>query len=298
MPLDDNVFRSIVEESIDAVVAINFDGDIIFWNHAAGHMFGYTEIEVLGKHMHDILPTQNLRPKAKQSFTEFQKTGHGFLVGNFIKATALHKDGHQINIQFGINTTKTKGETITYAFIRDISHIMDMREKQSKLESEVATDELTHILSRRAFIDQSNGAFSMAQRHQEPFSFLMLDIDHFKFVNDEYGHYAGDIVLEKFVQAISIIIRNEDIFGRVGGEEFAITMAKTTKQVAMNIAERIRKEIEIVELDHLDPPYNITVSIGLSSLAKDDKELIDVTKRADDALYIAKKRGRNCVGLL
>lgn len=119
----------------------------------------------------------------------------------------------------------------------------------------------------------------------------MLDIDHFKSVNDIYGHDAGDQVLGKLVEQVLSLIRKVDIFARWGGEEFVILLPKTGKEEAVILVERIRQHIEAYEFDH---PRHITISLGLSFLEKDDTRE-SIVKRADDALYQAKQSGRNRV---
>lgn len=119
----------------------------------------------------------------------------------------------------------------------------------------------------------------------------MLDIDHFKSVNDIYGHDAGDQVLGKLVEQVLSLIRKVDIFARWGGKEFGILLPKTNKEEAVILAERIRQHIEAYEFDHLQ---HITISLGLSFLEKDDTRE-SLVKRADDALYQAKQSGRNRV---
>lgn len=293
--LDNIIFKSIVRESVNAIIVTDNDGLIIFWNESAADMFGYTESEVLGKYVHDFLPAHDLREKANQSFIEFKKMGHGPLVRRLITAKALKKNGDMFDVQFNINTMMHEGKLVICAFIHDISNIVDMQAKQAKLESLVSIDELTGILNRRAFIDRSEEGFSLAKRHQEPFSFVMMDIDHFKRVNDQYGHHAGDIALKRFVNCVSGMIRYEDIFGRIGGEEFCIAMNKTPRDFAFSSAERIRKTIEAMDISAENNKFRITVSIGLSESEKGDQELISVRERADKALYMAKDYGRNQV---
>jgi diguanylate cyclase (GGDEF)-like protein/PAS domain S-box-containing protein len=294
--LNNDVFNSIVAQSIDAIVIIEHDGDIIYWNDASRKIFGYTEEEVLGRHMHDFLPTENLRAEANEKFEEFKHTGKGLLVGNFIQATALHKEGRVIDVQFGINSVVCDNKKYIYAFIRDISAIIDLHDSYEKLEARATTDELTGILNRRAFIEHSEDIFSMARRHREAFSFLMLDVDNFKAINDQHGHLVGDLALKSFVDIVSGMIRAEDVFGRFGGEEFCISMLRTTDQIAFNSAERIRKAVAENLLCHNDLRLDLTVSIGISSKIADETcSLHELMARADTAMYRAKKEGRNTV---
>lgn len=295
---NNNMFKKIIEQSVDAIVVANKDGCIVLWNKSAETLFGYIEEEVLGRYVHDFLPTDNLKEKADVSFQKFKETGHSSITGNFIKGTALAKNGNVINVQFSLSPITSNSGKLICAFIRDITDIIDLLNTKTKLESQASTDELTGILNRRAFMQHSETAFRTAVRHKEPFSFLMLDLDNFKEINDQYGHHAGDFSLEKFTETISNIIRIEDIFGRIGGEEFCITMAKTDKEIAFKTAERIRKAVDAMQISFARIKFKITVSIGLATAEKKDKSLDSIAKRADKTLYKAKASGRNrvCLG--
>ena len=140
-----------------------------------------------------------------------------------------------------------------------------------------------------------DGEIRRARRFKEELSLLMLDIDHFKKVNDQYGHLAGDDVLEELARLIRQNIRDVDAVGRYGGEEFIIILPKTDLSSALNVAERIRKAIEMAGIkDSEGNVFSITVSQGLSSHepGEDKHSLIS---RGDDALYVAKENGRNWV---
>ncbi|SMN12022.1 GGDEF domain protein [uncultured Candidatus Thioglobus sp.] len=293
--LSDIIFRGVIQNVNQAVVIADHAGNVLYLNFATELLFGYSEAELLGKHVHDIFPTYNLRKKANLAFKKFQKTGNGELLGNFLRATALHKDGRAIDIQFTINTVETDGKTFIFSLIQDISDIIDMDNKNSLLETLATTDELTRIFNRRAFFTQAGSAFSLAIRHKEPFSFLMIDLDHFKNINDKYGHDAGDHALQEFADIVSRAIRSEDIFGRIGGEEFCIAMVKTAKEVALVTAERIRKKIAESKISYEGSICDMTISIGLSVITTENDKLSDVLKRADKALYEAKDAGRNKV---
>lgn len=291
---DDLVYRSIVENSVDAVVIINRSGDIISWNAAAERMFGYNSSEVIGKYVHDILPSHDLREKANKSFNKFKIKGTGPLVGKVLQVRGLKKNGDEIHVQFSFNTVEVKGELFAFAFLRDISELISLQEK---LTHQATIDELTNILNRRAFLKQAEAAYSMSIRHKEPLTLLMMDIDFFKEINDQYGHQAGDIALQEFAKNISEIIRTEDIFGRVGGEEFFLALLKTPINIAVDMAERIRLAIEGVTITTSNLCFRLTVSIGITSIEKGDSSLQEMQNRCDKALYEAKKAGRNRVVL-
>ena len=167
----------------------------------------------------------------------------------------------------------------------------------SKLKDLANTDDLTKIDNRRRFLLMATQYFHTAKRNKMELHILSLDIDFFKHVNDTYGHAMGDEVLKFFCNHIKELIRQSDLFGRIGGEEFCICIQNTPLEGARILAEKIRGHIER-ETGNSQALPAITVSIGISSLHEDDQEVFDIMKRSDQALYIAKRNGRNQVQIL
>jgi diguanylate cyclase (GGDEF)-like protein len=167
---------------------------------------------------------------------------------------------------------------------------------QQQLYESATRDALTGAYNRRFFIDALDKDFSHAIRHETPLSIVMLDLDHFKRVNDTWGHPAGDHVLQHLSATIERAIRNDDLFCRIGGEEFAILMRDTAERNACLFAERIRALIEQTKFTVDDTDIPVTISIGVSTLKsvihKDPQALL---ADADRYLYQAKGRGRNRV---
>jgi len=157
------------------------------------------------------------------------------------------------------------------------------------------TDPLTKLGNRRSFFDISTQLLKLAHRDNDQMTLMMLDIDLFKKVNDTYGHLKGDEVLKFFVKNTQSQLRQSDIFSRFGGEEFIILLPRTTLDEAKLVAEKIRRHIERTTYIDDDNSINITVSIGIADLLKDDTRIEDIIQRADNALFIAKRKGRNRV---
>ena len=170
-------------------------------------------------------------------------------------------------------------------------------EEKKKLEKilllKASTDSLTGILNRRSFFETCAKEVQITKRYKHNLSFIIIDIDYFKNINDTYGHLNGDIVLNDIVYVIKNTIRTTDVFGRIGGEEFAVLMPETKQEDAVNLAERIRKNIAVNESILEDNIINVTVSIGLSFMREEDAIIQTVLRRADLALFKAKERGRN-----
>jgi diguanylate cyclase (GGDEF)-like protein len=157
------------------------------------------------------------------------------------------------------------------------------------------TDPLTGAANRRHFIEASLGEIDRARRFDRPVSFLMLDADHFKAINDTYGHAAGDAALQGLFATIRSVSRKADIWGRLGGEEFGALLVETDLPDAVQFAERLRQTIAQSTIHHDGVDIRMTVSIGVTSVLKDGDGLDGAFKLADALMYRAKQSGRNRV---
>jgi diguanylate cyclase (GGDEF)-like protein/PAS domain S-box-containing protein len=175
---------------------------------------------------------------------------------------------------------------------RDITEQKWMEQELVRLAK---TDPLTGAANRRHVTELATAEFFRAKRHGRELSAVMIDIDHFKEVNDTYGHDADDDVLKLLVSICLKELRGGDLFGRYGGEEFVAILTETDMTRALQVAERLRIEIAGQVLERSDRQINITVSLGVSELETEDTDFQDLLKRADQALYRAKTAGRNCV---
>ena len=155
-------------------------------------------------------------------------------------------------------------------------------------------DSLTGIKNRAAFNETIKREVELAQRHGNPLSMIMLDIDHFKKFNDNYGHHVGDCVLKKLAQCTNESIRGTDLLYRYGGEEFIVLLPNTDDKGAYRLAQRIRRKIEKAECECDNQKIKLTISAGVSSLTKKENAH-DLFVKADSALYTAKADGRNLV---
>jgi diguanylate cyclase (GGDEF)-like protein len=160
------------------------------------------------------------------------------------------------------------------------------------------TDELTGLPNRRAFFEAAEAERARAVRYRSQMAVLMLDIDNFKLVNDTHGHRAGDLVLMHLGETFGVVLREIDVLGRVGGEEFAILLPETGLASAAEVAGRLRAAVEAASVPRPEgTPLRITISIGVACL-QGDENLDTLVSRADTALYQAKRDGRNCVRVL
>jgi diguanylate cyclase (GGDEF)-like protein len=165
-------------------------------------------------------------------------------------------------------------------------------ERTAELEKLAYTDSLTGINNRSAFLQASNEELSRSRRLSYDVGVMMLDLDHFKAINDIYGHDAGDKVLKQVSQAMSNCLRKEDTLGRIGGEEFAIITPGADKGAMHKLASRLQQSIALLNFSFLPEDKNITVSIGYTRVSNDE-DFKAALKRADEHLYTAKASGRN-----
>ena len=186
------------------------------------------------------------------------------------------------------------GSFLSYVYTKKVTDYENSLKKQNnRLSLLASTDYLTGIMNRRMFNEISEHDFQTAQKNDLNLTLLLLDLDHFKKINDTYGHQAGDQLLIQFVNSIEKILNKSDIFARIGGEEFAILLSQMNSDDAYIFAEKIRKEVENIIIDYKGQAVSVTTSIGISENSNSDISFNDIFSRADIALYQAKDEGRN-----
>jgi diguanylate cyclase (GGDEF)-like protein/PAS domain S-box-containing protein len=280
-------FRSIAEAAVDAIILADSDGNIIFWNKSAQNIFGYTEVEILGKPLTILMPEQ-YRESHQKGLEHLNSTSESKYLGRMNELYGLGKDGNSFPIELSVSMSKIKGKTLYSGIVRNITR---RKQLENDLEKLATTDRLTQAFNRTKFQEVIERELERAKRYFHPFSVVMFDIDHFKRVNDTYGHAIGDSVLQILTKIVKENLREIDYLVRWGGEEFIFITPETDVEKAIVLAERIRKAIETYKFDQAG---TITVSFGVAEYKPDDTE-DTLIKRADDAMYVAKKKGRNRV---
>lgn len=206
----------------------------------------------------------------------------------------VHKDGTPRWVAAVSNPIYDKDGTSRgiRSSIRDISV---QKELEAELQSLAATDSLTGTLNRRAFLEKANEEIYRAARYDKPMTVAMFDLDHFKAVNDTYGHHIGDRCIVMLTDLVKASIRQSDLFARFGGEEFVLLLPETHLAPALQLCDRLRKRVEAHPVETDRGPINITVSVGLADFQQNATTLEEIIARADAALYTAKRNGRNQV---
>ena len=190
-----------------------------------------------------------------------------------------------------INRQAEPGQPVIIVGIAE--DITDKKQMESELHRLATTEVLTQSSNRRHFFDCAHLEFEQARKKGTPLAFLLLDIDDFKLINDTYGHPEGDNVLQRIAECGQAALRRGDVFGRIGGEEFAAVFPGCAPDMAMQVAERLQREIQRLSFSHDDQTFGITVSQGLTSLTAEDESLDSLFARADAAMYEAKRQGKN-----
>lgn len=253
-------------------------------NAAACEALGYTRKQLLTMSPKDIDAEEN--PNLFRAIL-----GKLSMDGKIVYETELlTKDGRILPVETSSHMSEFEGKTIIHSTSRDISMRKQLMEKLTELAN---TDPLTGCLNRRSFWTRGASELDRALRYEHPLVMLMIDIDHFKAINDTHGHSMGDVVLRSLVNRCQIELRATDLFGRVGGEEFAALLVETDKKEGMAVAERIRMRLQQMTASYGPVNISCTVSIGLAVARKEEKKLDDLVNRADKALYHAKETGRN-----
>ncbi|MET0907661.1 MAG: sensor domain-containing diguanylate cyclase [Tardiphaga sp.] len=219
-------------------------------------------------------------------------TGHPHI--RFYAGAQLRSpSGHAIGTLCAMDTRPHQFTTQQTTMLQDLADIII---SELELRTLVLQDHLTGALSRRALRQDAARTIALAVRHGHSFSCIVFDIDHFKAVNDEHGHDVGDRVLVACVQACKGALRQADVIGRIGGEEFAILLPHTNRSDAMLVAEKVRAAIAALTVPGANGPVAVSASLGVATLERSARDIDELLKRADAAMYEAKKSGRNrCV---
>ncbi|PKP81572.1 MAG: sensor domain-containing diguanylate cyclase [Alphaproteobacteria bacterium HGW-Alphaproteobacteria-18] len=179
-----------------------------------------------------------------------------------------------------------------------VQDLIDAEEDRCALYDLAVTDPLTKVLNRRAFFRYAEREVQRAHRHDHPVSVLMFDIDNFKKVNDVHGHAAGDEVIVRLARLVTENIREADLLGRLGGEEFGLILPETNMDAALILANRLRDAARDLRFTSTEGAFSVTISLGVSQPEGSDADIHPSLERADKALYRAKRLGRNRVELM
>ncbi|KIX14398.1 hypothetical protein X474_09515 [Dethiosulfatarculus sandiegensis] len=278
-----------LEQSSAAVIITDKNGLVSHINPRFTQLTGYSSAELL--ELGPLPPpshenNRSIFPAFWQTITEGKNWSGEF--------QNQRKDGTTYWASASISPIRDAKGKITH-FIGLQEDITDKKYLQEKLEQAATKDSLTDLFNRHCFFQMMEQEITRAKRYNRPFSLLIFDLDKFKAVNDTYGHQAGDEVLRQFAHTLVRSMRNTDIVGRYGGEEFVACLPETQLQEAINMSQRLRRLIARKTVSFKGQAINYTVSVGCTQWQQSDNKAEDLVERADQALYLAKNKGRNRV---
>lgn len=282
-------FEAIIESAYDGIVVINGREDIEYMNESACDMFGFVKDEIVNKKLEMLIPKKYRSPH-KAHIDSFKSSPiKSRQMHSRASVVGLRKDGEEFPVEVTISKISVGDNYEMTAVIRDISERSALMEELRKAAVE---DSLTKTYNRRHLDRVLQRELARSQRFDHVFSVILLDLDHFKGINDEHGHAVGDQVLVEFVNKIEHEIREVDVFGRWGGDEFMLVLPETDIQKATEWAERIWKLSSGDFFNLASDEIGYSFSGGITQYRAGDDTIENILKRCDRAMYKAKENGR------
>jgi diguanylate cyclase (GGDEF)-like protein/PAS domain S-box-containing protein len=295
-----SLFARVLDASLDAALIIDEHGKVRYVNAAMQALSGYPPGDVLGQPIDALLP-KGLGPKQRAFLLRYVSGAAASSVLGHAREYALrHRSGEMIPVELKVlDLGVVKDMHYFGGFLGDLRARRTQEAKTAalvaQLEQQAMTDPLTALPNRRAYDAELARVAARGRRHDAPATAGVADIDHFKHVNDRYGHPVGDLVLCEVGKAIERAARSTDFVARTGGEEFGMLFPDTSLAMARFVADRIRKEVAASQVTTQEGEcIRVTISIGLAALEKDAAPEAALGQ-ADAALYQAKNQGRNRV---
>jgi len=296
--MDQSFYQNLLTNIQEGIYFVDRERKITFWNKGAERISGFTSEEVLGKHCYD-----NILNHVDSDGNHLCFGGcplHQTVFDGVTRSTLVylhHKDGHRVAVKVNTSQIVQNGNVIgAVEYFTDESTTMTVIEDNEKLRSLAMYDQLTGLPNRHYLYSFLESKVKESKSFDIPFAIALLDIDHFKVVNDTYGHKSGDDVLQMFAKTCSGILRQSDIIARYGGEEFICIFPGLDESTLKVTTEKLRMLISNSALRENNQTINITVSIGATMYNENDS-IEELIKRADELMYRSKANGRNQVSI-
>lgn len=285
----EKLFRSTYDSAAIGMTLLDIKGNFLQANRALCNTLGYDEEALCKANIKEITHPDDLQ------------TDHHLME----ELLANQREHYQIEKRFAHKNGNILWALLTYSSLKDIEgnnlrfvvQVQDITEYkflQEKLRDQADNDFLTKLPNRRHFIERANAELSRLNRNGGSLAFLLIDIDHFKRINDSYGHFIGDSVLQQFSEQCKSHLRNMDLVSRYGGEEFAVILPETNLVQAIEVAERLRVMAEDTNIAIGTEKFvSFTISVGLATVEPSNDSLETILVKVDAALYNAKQTGRN-----
>jgi len=284
-------FHSTFASAPIGMAIVGLDGRFLQVNAALADIVGYSIEALQKKTFQQITYPEDLQT----DLVQFEQLRDGLIKNYQLEKRYFHNKGNLIWVLLSVSAVRDEDDKALY-FIAQIQDITERKYLMDRLSNQARVDYLTNLSNRRYYMEQAEAELNRALRYGAPLALLMIDIDHFKNINDSYGHKTGDMVLQKMSDLLKQSLREVDVLGRIGGEEFAILLPESRLENAIEVAERLRVQIANAKLlEAHGQALRCTVSVGVAMLDNPNKNLDALFNQADEALYKAKNSGRNCV---
>lgn len=281
--------ESIFDNAAEGIITIDDEGRIESINSAALRLFGYTEDEVLGRHLNMFIP-ENVREKHDALMRNHQQSS---VMIRSLEVMARHKNGKTFPMSIKVSEFKVGEQRLFTAVVDDVS---ERYAAMQSLRFMAEHDSLTGLYNRQYIMDELARVVENRKRNAEfNYALLYIDLDNFKYINDTMGHLAGDRLLIEIAEIFSRRLRKGDVLSRLGGDEFAVLLANVETHQAEQTAEYYRDKIANYKFNHEGKSVDIGCSIGVAILNDQVTDKEDLLARADIACHMAKRGGRNRV---
>jgi len=281
--------RAAVDHAPAAIMITDASARIEYVNEAFLLLCGYLRDEVIGR-------TPGMLRSGRTDEAVYRELWQTILAGNTWKGELVNrrKCGSEYWDQMAISPLRDAAGRLSH-FVSVREDVSERKEREAGLQRLACVDALTGISNRRHLMERAEYERQRAERFDLPMTLLMLDVDHFKAINDRYGHATGDLAIRAVAQVCGDGMRDGDVAGRYGGEEFAVILPGTQLKGGRELAERLRRRIAAIEIEGPDGrPFRLTASVGVAEFRAGDR-LEEIFTLADAALYRAKRLGRNRV---
>ncbi len=283
--------KALLEAAPDPIIAVDEDGRVRSFNRAAETVFGYAAHEIMGQPVGWLMP-ESEAARHQDDINRYLGTGEPQVIGQGREAEAQRKDGTVFPVHLTVTDTGLETPRLFIGVVRDITQRQALEQELRRLAH---SDPLTGCANRRAFEQMLEAELARADRYGPPTALLLMDLDHFKLVNDRYGHPGGDAALSGFVATVSGVLRPSDRMARLGGEEFALLAPETDEAGALTLAERLRQRVMTHPVAFAGQHIALTVSVGVAVRTAGGVAADTFLGQADEVLYRAKHGGRNRV---
>ncbi len=293
MEIDSELYRFLFEMSLDAILLTGPDGRIYRANAAACALFGYSEEEICHIGREGLVDTSD--PRLQKALEDRASYGRVRAELTYIKKDGTTFPGDVTSALFN----DSRGNVRSAMIVRDMTHYRAAEELLRRAQEEAAYyaayDDLTGVCNRRSFVEMLTRTAASASPEVFPLCLLLTDIDRFKTINDTFGHPCGDLVLRRFATCLGAHMRQPDVLGRYGGDEFIVCLPGMHLLQARDFAEKLRRSVSSMAVEYEGHKIFFTASFGLACCEDVQGSDVDrLIRRVDNALYAAKVT-RNCV---